>query len=72
MAIDSAEKRRSAYGTPWEGGGKYGVTPNGSPDSEWRQQVGHVYSGIATAAATQGGLLRIMCEGLFTGRGGTL
>ena len=46
MAIDSAEKRKAvaaisfAYYYP-------SVTPNASKDAEWRQQVGHSYSGIA-------------------------
>jgi len=45
MAIDTAERRRSAAGvaflplTP-------GVTPNAAKDQEWRQQAGWSYSGI--------------------------
>ena len=48
MAIDTAEKRRSAAGvgflplTP-------GVTPNAAKDVEWRQQSAWSYSGIAPA-----------------------
>ena len=46
MAIDNAEKRRSISGIqhfliP-------GVTPNATPDMEWRQQVGFGYSGTGT------------------------
>lgn len=48
MAIDTAEKRKSISGihsviSP-------GVTPNSAKDAEWRKEVGHSYSGIATAA----------------------
>lgn len=48
MAIDSAEKRRSAAsaGIPWL---IPGVTPNASKDAEWRQQSGWSYSGIPAA-----------------------
>ena len=45
MAIDSAEKRRSAGGSfllPF----MPSVTPNASKDDEWRQQAGWTYSGI--------------------------
>jgi hypothetical protein len=48
MAIDTAEKRRSA--------GAIGylpipqVTPNASPDAEWRLEVGGVYSAIIISA----------------------
>lgn len=51
MAIDDAEKRRSvaaisfAYYNP-------AVTPNAAKDAEWRQQVGHSYSGIAADAGS--------------------
>lgn len=43
MAIDNAEKRRSVAGMSVG----WGVTPNGSKDSQWRQQVAFLYSGIA-------------------------
>lgn len=50
MAIDTAEKRRSAAGI-----GFYGlpvaVTPNASKDQEWRQQAGWSYSGIEAGEA---------------------
>ncbi len=49
MAIDSAEKRRSAAGVGYWVVGP-GVTPNSSKDAEWRQQSGWSYSGIAAAA----------------------
>jgi hypothetical protein len=44
MAIDNAEKRRSASGIRHPFGP--GVTPNASKDVEWRQQVALGYSGI--------------------------
>ena len=50
MAIDSAEKRRSAGGVPFLPLG-VNVTPNASKDGEWRQQSAWSYSGIATDAA---------------------
>lgn len=43
--IDTAEKRRSVAGINRLWGP--GVTPNGSKDSEWRQQAGYGYSGIS-------------------------
>lgn len=46
MAIDSAEKRRSAAGVAFLPLGP-GVTPNASKDVEWRQQSAWSYSGIA-------------------------
>lgn len=49
MAIDSAEKRRSAAGVPFLPLGP-GVTPNASKDAEWRQQVAWSYSGISAGA----------------------
>ncbi len=49
MAIDSAEKRKSAAGVGFWVVGP-GVTPNSSKDAEWRQQSGWGYSGIAAAA----------------------
>lgn len=47
MAIDTAEKRRSAASfrrLP-------GVTPNASKDQEWRQQAARRYSGILAGEA---------------------
>ena len=49
MAIDSAEKRKSAAGVGFWIFGP-GVTPNASKDAEWRQQAGWGYSGIAAGA----------------------
>ena len=45
MAIDTAEKRRSASAVGSRRG--KGVTPNASKPVGWRQQVGWGYSGIA-------------------------
>ena len=45
MAIDTAEKRRSAAGVPFYLFGP-GVTPNAAKDVEWRQQSAWSYSGI--------------------------
>lgn len=45
MAIDDAEKRRSASGVPFLPLGP-GVTPNAAPDVDWRQQAGWSYSGV--------------------------
>ena len=42
MAIDSAEKRRSAMGVSLR---VPGVTPNPAQDQEWRMQAGYAYSG---------------------------
>src|SRR6056300_253376 len=47
MAIDTAEKRRSAASVMYAGSVP-GVTPNASKDAEWRQQAAWSYSGIAT------------------------
>jgi hypothetical protein len=48
MAIDTAAKRKAALNvTSFSGPG---VTPDGTPGVEWRQQVAHSYSGIAPAA----------------------
>lgn len=47
MAIDSAEKRKSISGI-WMG--IPGVTPNSAKDSEWRQEAGWSYGGIAVVA----------------------
>ncbi len=49
MAIDNAEKRRSAAGVGFWVVGP-GVTPNASKDGEWRQQAGWGYSGILVGA----------------------
>jgi len=47
MAVDTAEKRKSAAGTSFGYCGIIpGVTPNSSKDQEWRQQAGWGYSGI--------------------------
>lgn len=48
MAIDTAEKRRSAAGVGYFIVGP-GVTPNASKDAEWRQQSAWGYSGIPVA-----------------------
>ena len=45
MAIDTAEKRRSVAGIAGFPMGP-AVTPNASPDQEWRQEVAWSYSGI--------------------------
>ena len=50
MAIDSAEKRRSAAGFGFFLLGP-GVTPNTDKDAEWRAQAGWGYSGISTIVA---------------------
>ncbi len=49
MAIDTAEKRKSAATvlSPWA---PASVTPNASKDSEWRVESGWGYSGIAISA----------------------
>lgn len=52
MAIDDAEKRKSASGI--QATLIAGVTPNSSKDQEWRQQSGWGYSGIVTAAISVG------------------
>lgn len=49
MALDNAEKRRSAAGVGFFIVGP-GVTPNVSQDAEWRQQSAWGYSGIPAAA----------------------
>lgn len=50
MAIDNAEKRRSAavVGAFWLGPG---VTSNLAKDTEWRQQVAWAYSGFISFVA---------------------
>lgn len=52
MAINNAEKRKSASGI--QVSLIAGVTPNSSKDQEWRQQSGWGYSGIVTAAISVG------------------
>jgi hypothetical protein len=61
-AIDSAEKRRSAFN--WNAFGGPGVTPNASKDQEWRQQAMYSYSGILAGAPVTptGNLLLRMLE----------
>jgi hypothetical protein len=49
MAIDTLEKRRSIVGIPGPASTP-GVTPLATPDQEWRQEVGHAYSGILVGA----------------------
>lgn len=52
MAIDDAEKRKSASGI--QVSLIAGVTPNSSKDQEWRQQSGWGYSGIVTTVISVG------------------
>ena len=68
MAIDTAEKRRSAAGVGFWVSGP-GVTPNAAKDAEWRQQAGWGYSGIP--ASTGEGLLptRTFGPAMLTGPG---
>ena len=49
MAIDTREKRQSVVGIGFYFSGP-SVTPNASPDAEWRQEVGWGYPGIAAGA----------------------
>ena len=49
MAIDSREKRQSAYGI-FHVKGIPAVTPNAANDQEWRQEVYWGYSGILVEA----------------------
>jgi hypothetical protein len=49
MAIDTPEKRQSIVGIPGPASTP-GVTPLATPDQEWRQEVGHSYSGILVGA----------------------
>lgn len=49
MAIDNAEKRRSAAGVGFWVVGP-GVTPNSSRDVQWRVQAGWAYSGLSVYA----------------------
>jgi hypothetical protein len=50
MAIDTAEKRRAVAGIGIVIFGP-GVTPNATPDQEWRQEVGWGYPGILAGEA---------------------
>lgn len=54
MALDNAEKRRSAghVARLWSGAG---VTPNAAKDAEWRQEAIRIYSGFATDAGGPSG-----------------
>lgn len=58
MALDTAEKRRSAAGVPLLPLGP-GVMPNASQPVAWRQESGWGYSGIEVGApvVTTGGLV---------------
>lgn len=51
MAIDSAEKRRSAGGVAFHPLGP-GITNNATHDAEWRFQSAWGYSGISVASPT--------------------
>lgn len=51
MAIDNAEKRKSASQIV-SGLFGPGVTPTATKDIEWRQQAGWGYSGISAASVT--------------------
>lgn len=55
MAIDTAEKRRSAAGVAFWVVGP-GITPNAAKDVEWRQQSAWGYSGISPTPPTPGGV----------------
>lgn len=50
MAIDNAEKRKSASGIQTTL--ISGVTNNSSKDAEWRQEAGWLYSGITILTQT--------------------
>lgn len=62
MAIDSAEKRRSAANVPWSPAG-VGVTPNASTDAEWRAQVAWTYSGITAGVGAPGTAVSLVFSG---------
>ena len=51
MAINSAERRRSAVGVSFHYYSP-GVSPTSGKDVSWRQQAGHSYSGIDPSALT--------------------
>lgn len=57
MAIDSAEKRRSAGGVGYWVVGP-GVTPNGLKDVQWRSQSAWGYSGVSPDPPVVGTALR--------------
>lgn len=57
MAIDTAEKRRSAAGVAFWVVGP-GVTPTLAKDAEWRAEAAWGYSGVAPAPPVTGGVLR--------------
>ncbi len=59
MAIDTAEKRRSAGGAFLAAISLPSVTNNASQDQEWRQQAGWTYSGILAAGAAPAGIQQI-------------
>ena len=59
MAIDSAEKRRSASKLLKF---KPGVTPNAAKDQEWRQQAGRSYSGILAGGVVAPTVFRKMID----------
>lgn len=53
MAIDTAQKRRSAAGVPFLPLGP-AVTPDSAKDQAWRQEVAWSYSGIAAVTLAGG------------------
>ena len=53
MAIDTAEKRRSAGGVPFLPFGP-NITPNVAKDADWRQQAAWSYSGIDVGTEGEG------------------
>ena len=66
MAIDDAEKRRSAGSVGyWLVGPN--VTPNASTDAQWREQSANTYSGFALGApgAGGGGASQVFTGGVF-------
>lgn len=63
MAIDTAEKRRSAGGVAFLPLGP-GVSPHAGQDQAWRQQAGWGYGGIAAAAPTNVAVSHVLYEGL--------
>lgn len=54
MAIDTAEKRRSAAHVTFARG-LPGVTPNAAKDIDWRSQAARVYSGNSDDMVVGGG-----------------
>lgn len=55
MAIDTAEKRKSAGAVAGYAWIAPGVTPNAAADLAWRQQAGWGYSGVNPAPPAAGG-----------------